>query len=43
MPGNDCPELIEKTADVINDGSLRELFISTQMNHIDLCAKDGVM
>ena len=31
MPGNDCPELTEKTADAIDDASLRELFVSTQM------------
>ena len=42
MPGNDCPELTEKTANAINDTSLRELFVSTQMNNIDLCGKDGI-
>ena len=29
MPGNDCPELIEKTADIIDDAYLRELFVET--------------
>ena len=42
LPGNDCPELTEKTADAIDDDSLRELFVSTQMNNLDLCGKEGV-
>ena len=42
MPGNDCPELSERTADAIDDASLRELFVSTQMNNLDLCGKAGV-
>ena len=42
IPGNDCPELTEKTANAIDDTSLRELFVSTQMNNIDLCGKDGI-
>ena len=39
---NDCPELTEMTADAINDYSLQELFVSTQMNNLDLCSKTGV-
>jgi hypothetical protein len=42
MPENDCPELTEKTADVIDNASLRELFVSTQMNNLNLCGKYGV-
>ena len=42
IPGNDCPELTEKTANAIDDTSLRELFVATQMNNIDLCGKDGI-
>ena len=42
MPENDCPELAEQTANAIDDASLRELFVSTQMNNLDLCGKDGV-
>ena len=42
MPGNDCPELTEKTADAIDDDSLRELFVSTQKNNLDLCCKAGI-
>ena len=42
MPGNDCPELTEKTANAIDDTSLQELFVSTQMNNIDLCGRAAV-
>ena len=42
MSENDCPELTEKTADAIDNASLRELFISTQKNNLDLCGEDGV-
>ena len=42
LPENDCPELIQKTANAIDNASLRELFVSTQMNNLDLCAKEGV-
>ena len=42
MPGNDCPELTDKTADAIDDASLRELFVSSQKNNLDLCGKAGV-
>jgi hypothetical protein len=41
-PENDCPELSEKTAYVIDDASLQELFVSTQMNNLDLCVKFGL-
>ena len=36
---NNCPELTEKTADAIDDDSLRQLFLSTQMNNLDLCVE----
>ena len=42
IPEKDCPELIEKTADAIDDASLQELFVSTQMNNINLCVKFGL-
>jgi hypothetical protein len=42
MPENHCPELTEKTAEAIDNASLRELFISTQWNNLDLCGKAGV-
>ncbi|KAF8348552.1 hypothetical protein F5887DRAFT_1129560 [Amanita rubescens] len=39
LPENDCPELSEATANSIDDASLRQLFISTQMNNLDLHVK----
>ena len=39
MPENDCPELTEKTADAIDDASLRDLFVSTQGNNLNLCGR----
>jgi len=39
IPENDCPELSETTANSIDDASLRQLFISTQMNNLDLHVK----
>ena len=42
IPENDCPELSEKTADAIDDASLRELFVSTQMNNVGLCVIAGL-
>ena len=41
IPENGCPELTVKTADAIDDTSLQELFVSTQMNNLDLCVKAG--
>ncbi|KAF8345403.1 hypothetical protein F5887DRAFT_884954, partial [Amanita rubescens] len=41
-PEMDCPELTEKTADAINDSSLYELFVSTQMNNLNLCVKSAL-
>lgn len=38
MAGNDCPELTEQTAHAIDDASLYQLFVSTQMNNLNLCA-----
>ena len=38
IPGNNCPELTEKTADTIDDPSLNQLFVATQMNNLNLCA-----
>ena len=42
IPENDCPELTDKTADAIDNTSLRELFISTQRNNLDLFVKAGL-
>ena len=41
-PENNCPELTQETANAIDDTSLHEFFVSTQMNNIDLCIKSGL-
>ena len=42
LPENNCPELTEKTADAIDDDSLHQLFVSTQMNNLDICVKSAL-
>jgi hypothetical protein len=42
LPENNCPELTEKTANIIDDAGLRQLFVSTQMNNLDLCVKSAL-
>lgn len=42
IPENNCPELTEKTADVIDDNVLKALFISTQRNNLDLSVKSAL-
>ena len=37
-----CPELTKQTADAIDDGSMHQLFVSTQMNNLDLCVKSAL-
>ncbi|KAF8346431.1 hypothetical protein F5887DRAFT_1271767 [Amanita rubescens] len=39
---NNCAELTQKTADVIDDDSIHQLFVSTQMNNLDLCVKSAL-
>ncbi|KAF8731476.1 hypothetical protein AX14_004838 [Amanita brunnescens Koide BX004] len=39
---NNCPELTEKTADAIDDIVLKELFISTQRNNLNLSVKSAL-
>ena len=41
-PENNCPELTLETANAIDDTSLHELFVSTQMNNINLCVKSAL-
>ena len=41
-PENNCPELTQETANAIDDTSLHELFVSTQMNNINLCVKSAL-
>ena len=42
IPENNCPELTEKTADAIDNSTLHELFLSTQMNNVELCMKAAI-
>ncbi|KAF8327656.1 hypothetical protein F5887DRAFT_1064752 [Amanita rubescens] len=42
LPENDCAELTQTTADVIDSDSMHQLFISTQMNNLDLCVKSAL-
>ncbi|KAJ7122333.1 hypothetical protein C8R44DRAFT_622326 [Mycena epipterygia] len=37
-----CVQLIEKTANVLNDDTLRLLFVSVQQNNIDLCTRYAI-
>ena len=39
LPETDCHELTERSAAAIDDPSLNRLFVSTQMNNLDLCVK----
>ena len=41
-PENNCLGLTQETANAIDDISLHELFVSTQMNNIYLCVKSGL-
>ena len=42
LPEKNCAELTQKTADAIDDDSIQQLFVSTQMNNLDLCAKSAL-
>ena len=37
MNDSSCVELINKTANVLNDDRLKLLFVSVQQNNIDIC------
>ena len=39
---NNCAELIEKTANVLDDDTLKLLFVSVQENNINLCICSAV-
>jgi len=39
---NKCPELTEQTAEVLDNDTLLNLFVSTQMNNLDLCIRKGL-
>ncbi len=42
LPEKNCPELTETTAEAIDDDSIYQLFVSTQMNNLDLCVKSAL-
>ena len=42
LPEKNCAELTQKTADAIDDEIMHDLFISTQMNNLDLCVKSAL-
>jgi len=37
-----CPELTETTAEAIDDAGIQQLFVSTQMNNLNLCVKSAL-
>ena len=39
---NQCSELSEKTADILNNDVLVNLFVSTQKNNLDLCIERAI-
>ena len=39
---NQCSELSEKTADILDNDALVNLFVSTQKNNLDLCITRGI-
>ena len=39
---NQCSELSEKTMNILDNDVLVNLFVSTQMNNLDLCIKGGI-
>ena len=42
LPEMDCPELTQKTADAVTDASIHQLFVTTQMNNLNLCTKSAL-
>ena len=43
IPENNCAELTAKTADAVTETSMRQLFVSTQRNNLDLCVKFALL
>ena len=39
---NQCPELSDKTMDILDNDVLVNLFVSTQKNNLDLCIKSSI-
>jgi hypothetical protein len=42
LPAKNCTELTQQTADAMDDDSIHQLFVSTQMNNLDLCVKSAL-
>jgi hypothetical protein len=42
LPEKNCAELTQKTAHAIDNDSIQQLFVSTQMNNLDLCVKSAL-
>jgi len=42
LPESNCDELTLQTANAIDNDSMRQLFISTQMNNLDLCVESAL-
>jgi hypothetical protein len=40
--GADCGPLIERTAETLNDDTLKQLFVSTQQTTLELCMRYAV-
>ncbi|KAF8342425.1 hypothetical protein F5887DRAFT_1135561 [Amanita rubescens] len=42
LPEKNCAELTQQTADAIDNESIHQLFVSTQMNNLGLCIKSAL-
>ena len=42
LAANNCNELIKKTANALNDDTLKLLFVSVQQNNINICVNFAV-
>jgi hypothetical protein len=42
LPEKNCAELAQQTADAIDDNAIHRLFVSTQMNNLDLCVESAL-
>jgi hypothetical protein len=39
---NQCPEISQKTMDILDNNVLVNLFVSTQQNNLDLCIEMSI-
>ena len=42
LPEKNCAELTQQTSNAIDDDSMHQLFVSTQMNNLDLSVKSAL-